>query len=261
MLDQPLVSIITPCFNNAAYIEETLKAIIMQDYQNWECIVIDDGSTDQSAKLIQEIAQKEPRIKYLYQANSGAAAARNNGIKNSKGKYILPIDGDDLIHPSYLSKGIPLLEAHPNIKVVCCKVKMFGAKSKEMILQPYSFKKLLIQNQLTVSSIYRRSDYDKTTGYDPKMFSSEDWEFWISLLKTGGEVRKIDETLLYYRRHANSKNKKNHNKRQILRKYVYQKHKELYSDLFDNPIELYLEHQKFKKYYNLIRKITFRKPV
>lgn len=261
MTNQPLVSIITPCYNSDLYIAETLNSIILQDYPKWECIVVDDGSADNSATIVKEIIAREPRIKYLLQANSGASTARNRGIMESKGKYILPIDSDDLIHPTYLSRAVEILEARPETKVVSCDVKLFGEKNKALIHTAYSFDKLLIQNMLVVSSMYRREDYDKTDGYDPKMFSSEDWEFWISLLKDGGEVYKIPEYLLFYRKHAGSKNKKNHTKRALLRQYVFQKHKELYLDLFDNPIQIYFEHQKYKKYYNLFRRLTFRPPV
>lgn len=261
MKNQPLVTIITPCFNSENYIAETLNSVMAQDYPNWECIVVDDGSTDNSATIVKEMSAREPRIKYLIQPNSGASTARNKGIKESRGKYILPLDSDDLIHPSYLTKAVDILESHPKIKVVYCDVKLFGDKNKDLIHKDYSFKSLITQNMLVVSSMYRREDYDKTNGYDPRMFSSEDWEFWISLLKDGGEVFKIPEHLLYYRKHAGSKNKKNHKKRAILRQYVFQKHKELYLDLFENPIQIYFEHKKYKKYYNLFRKLTFRRPV
>jgi glycosyltransferase involved in cell wall biosynthesis len=261
MKNQPLVSIITPCFNSELYIAETLESVISQDYQNWECIVVDDGSTDNSASIVKEIIAKEARIKYIHQQNSGASTARNKGILKSQGKYILPLDSDDLIHSTYLSKAVEIFEASPTTKIVYCDVKLFGDKNKDLIHKDYSFENLIIQNMLIVSSMYRREDYNKTAGYDPKMFSSEDWEFWISLLKDGGEVYKIPEQLLYYRKHGGSKSKKNHKKRELLRKYVFQKHKELYLDLFDNPIQIYFEHKKFKKYYNLIRRLTFRQPI
>src|SRR5690606_17829872 len=121
------------------YIAETLESIIQQDYSNWECIVVDDGSVDSSASIIKAIIAREPRIKYLPQANSGASTARNRGIIESKGKYIFPLDSDDLIHATYLSKAVAVLEANPETKVVCCDVKLFGDKNKALVHTAYSF--------------------------------------------------------------------------------------------------------------------------
>ncbi len=261
MTDKPLVSIIIACYNSDKYIYETLDSLQNQVHTNWECIIVDDGSTDKSKEVIMPFVEKDKRYKYVYQKNQGASVARNTGIKNSSGKYILPLDSDDYISTNYTQKAIEILEKNPTVKVVYCKGMMFGDKKGEFKLAPFSFEKLIIKNMLIVASMYRREDYDKTPGYDPKMFSSEDWEFWISLLKTGGEVYKIPEFHWFYRKHKESKNKKNHHRREELRQYVCNKHPELYENLFPNPIQTYLDMEKYKKYYNKIRKLTFRKPV
>ncbi len=261
MKEEPKVSIITAIYNGEKYISETLACLLDQNYTNWENIVVDDGSTDDSAEIIRSFVEKDNRYKYFHQENQGAAAARNMAIRNSTGKYILPLDADDLISKDYVREAVEILGNHPEIKLVYCNALMFGNKKGPFILPEYSFKDLIIKNMIINSSMYRRSDYDLTTGYDSAMFSSEDWEFWISLLKTGGEVYKIAENHWFYRRHADSKNDKYHHRRAELRQIVYQKHKELYSDLFDNPIQTYIDFQLYKKYYNFCRRLSLRKPV
>ncbi|HET8828564.1 MAG TPA: glycosyltransferase family A protein [Pelobium sp.] len=259
MNDQPKISIIIACYNCAKYIKETLVCVLEQEYENWECIIVDDGSTDQSALVVQDYIKDKKNYIYIKQSNKGASVARNTAIKHSSGKYILPLDADDLMSKSYTKLAVEILEKDPEIKLVYCKTMLFGNKKGEFKLVDYSFERLIIQNMIVNSSVYRRADYDRTSGYDPEMYDSEDWEFWISLLKTGGKVYKIPDFLFFYRKHKGSKNKKFNAKREALRQYVCRKHSDIYAYFFDNPIQIYFEHQKYKKAYNIIRRLTFRK--
>ena len=97
MKEEPKVSIITANYNGGDYIAETLACLLKQNYSNWENIIVDDGSTDDSVSIIKSFAEKDNRYKYICQSNQGAAAARNTAIRNSTGKYILPLDSDDMI--------------------------------------------------------------------------------------------------------------------------------------------------------------------
>lgn len=227
---QPLVSIIVPCYNQGKYILECLDSVKEQTYSNWECIVIDDGSIDNTKLLVQNYIKNEKRIKYHFQQNAGVSIARNNAIKMSSGKYVLPLDGDDKIGNSYLEKAIYQFENNDKLAVVYCKADLFGNKSGKLNLPDYSFELLLKRNVFFCTALFRKSDFDKTNGFDPLMkVGLEDWEFWISLLSNGGQVYQINETLFYYRIVENSRNSSfDENKEREIRQYVYNKHKLLY---------------------------------
>lgn len=230
MNSQPLVSIIIPCYNQDKYILECLDSVKAQTYSNWECIVIDDGSIDNTKLVVQNYIQNEKRIKYHFQQNTGVSIARNNAIKMSSGKYILPLDGDDKIGDSYLEKAVHQLENNDKLAVVYCKAELFGNSSGKLNLPDYSFELLLKRNVFFCTALFRKVDFDNTNGFDPLMkVGLEDWDFWISLLSNGGEVHQINETLFYYRIVKNSRNSSfDENKEKEIRQYVYNKHKTLY---------------------------------
>lgn len=122
-----LVTIITPNYNSGKYIEDTYSSIIQQTYENWEWLIIDDGSTDKSLQVIKTLASVDPRIKLLYRTKlpKGASACRNVGINNSKGDYILFLDADDILAKSCLENRILLMEQEPELNVGVFKMGMF----------------------------------------------------------------------------------------------------------------------------------------
>ena len=240
------------------FVAETLDSVIKQSYQNWECVIVDDGSTDSSAAIVKSYCEKDSRIAYLYQNNQGVAVARNHAIASSRGSLILPLDADDIIAPPYVEKAAKILEEKPDVKVVYCLAEKFGRKKGPWKLDEFDFKNLLTQNQIFSSALYRRSDFDKTNGYNPDMVGMEDWDFWLSMLKTGGCVVRINEVLFYYRTHKLSRNKMAVSKIEQINRQIYENHKELYADFIDNPIQLVKEHARYKKYYDLFQKLTLK---
>ncbi|MGB1104680.1 MAG: glycosyltransferase family 2 protein [Crocinitomicaceae bacterium] len=108
----PLISIIVPVYNTEKYIDETIQSVVDQTYENWELILVDDGSIDHSKDIITEWTKKDNRIHYHYKENGGQASARNLGIALSKGAYIAFLDADDLYLPERLSSQIADLEKH-----------------------------------------------------------------------------------------------------------------------------------------------------
>jgi len=255
------VSIITPCFNREKFIAETLDCIQKIDYSNWECIVVDDGSTDNSGKIIQEFVQKDDRFKYLYHPNCGISITKNTAVANSNGKYIFPLDSDDLISPYYIKEAVEIMENNPNVKVVYANGSLFGDKKRKWNLNDYTFNDLLISNCIHNSALFRRIDFDNCGGYDPGLVINEDWDLWINILKNGGEVVKIKKEYFFYRKHNESSIMKHYQQKTETLKVIYHKNKELYADLLDNPISVLFEHRKLKKKYNHLRRLTFRKPI
>jgi len=197
-----LVSIIVPCYNKGKYIEETLNSILLQTYQEWECIIVNDGSTDNSEEIIQKFIKNDNRFKYIFIENSGVCIARNTAIESSTGKYIFPLDGDDLIADNCLFECVSAFCSKENIKLVRIGGFLFGDENKRFELVPYSFKSLLINNSVHNSSMFLKEDWQRVGGYRNNMiFNNEDWDFWISLLSiyNDNQVFSIDEPLFYYR--------------------------------------------------------------
>ncbi|MEJ0030732.1 MAG: glycosyltransferase family A protein [Bacteroidota bacterium] len=113
-----MVSIIVPCYNQAEFLADVLNSVISQTYSDWECIVVDDGSPDNTTEVAAQFTSRDQRISVVTKKNGGLSDARNFGILRSKGKYILPLDADDRIGPDYLKLAVEALEKDPSLRVV-----------------------------------------------------------------------------------------------------------------------------------------------
>ena len=202
------VSIIIPCYNHAMFIEETLRSALASTYSPIEIIIINDGSTDNSEEIAQKYSREFPNIFYISQTNQGPAAARNNGIRSAKGKYILPLDADDRISNDYIEKAVTVLSNNLDVKLVYCEAEFFGERTGKWNLPSFSRKYLARENLIFPTAMYRKSDWEKTGGYDERMtWGWEDWEYWISLLKDGGNAVKLPITGFFYRVRKGSRRK------------------------------------------------------
>jgi glycosyltransferase involved in cell wall biosynthesis len=220
------VSIIVPCYNQAKYLNEALQSVQEQTYANWECIIVNDGSLDETEEIVQEWVAKDTRFSYLKKENGGLSSARNFGISSSKGEFILPLDADDKIAHNYVGLAIRSFEEDPSLKVVYCRAEKFGDGTGIWQLQPFSLLNLCSNNMIFCSAMYKKQDWELAGGYDEKMsFGWEDWEFWISILKNGGNVKCLDEVGFYYRIKSNSMVKLlDEDKKKYLLEYMSIKH-------------------------------------
>lgn len=220
------VSIIVPCYNQAQYLNEALQSVQEQTYANWECIIVNDGSLDKTEEIAQEWVAKDTRFSYLKKENGGLCNARNFGISSSKGEFILPLDADDKIADNYVGLAIQSFEEDPSLKVVYCRAEKFGDATGIWQLQPFSLLNLCSNNMIFCSAMYKKQDWELAGGYDEKMsFGWEDWEFWISILKNGGNVKCLDEVGFYYRVKFNSMVKAmDDEKKKYLLEYMSIKH-------------------------------------
>lgn len=204
----PLVSIIVPVYNQANYLAETLNSVLSQTYNQWECIIINDGSSDGSETIAKFFCQKDKRFSYIFQENQGVVSARNKAIRKSVGKYILPLDGDDIIEKKYLELAVPIMERDETIKITCCEVELFGYESRRMSLPSMSIRNMLSRNCCVCSSLFRRKDFDRIGGYKEYMKDGlEDWDFFLSIIAEGGKNYKIDKVLFHYRVVKDSRNR------------------------------------------------------
>ena len=201
-IKSPLVSVIIPCYNQGEYVDEAVDSVLAQTYQDFEIIIVNDGSTDEftSEKLKN---YNKPKTKVIHTVNQGLSAARNNGIRASIGELILPLDADDKIANSYIEKAVTLLENGFDIGVVTTnQVIFFGAKyglegnakegSTELFIGHY--------NNQVACSLFRKDGWIECGGYDETMRDGfEDWEFWLRLTDIGLKVATIKEPLFFYR--------------------------------------------------------------
>jgi len=235
----PMVSVIVPAYNQGRYIAETIKSIIAQKYLNWECIIIDDGSTDNTEIVAMGIIDGDKRFKYIKQKNRGLSTARNNGILQSQGEFLLPLDSDDLISPLYIQDAVGIFLRNPETKLVYCEAEYFGERVGKWQLLEYSYERMLFANMIFCSAIYRREDYDKTNGYNANMKSGlEDWDFWLSFLEEDDIVFRIPKIHFYYRIKKNSMNVdlyKKDDKVKLMYKQIYLNHEVKYRNII-NPI-------------------------
>lgn len=200
-----MVSVIIPVYNAARFVGETLHSVLASSYADIEVVCVDDGSTDNSAAIVQTVADADSRVRLIRQSNSGVCRARNAGVAASCGEYILPVDADDLLMPQFIADAVKVLNADPEVKVVVPSGEFFGERTGRWHLKPYSPRLLARKNMIPATAMYRRSDYYRTEGYCPEVKAREDWEFWIAMLKEGGKVVTLPEIGLRYRILPNSK--------------------------------------------------------
>ena len=236
-MKEPLISIIMPSYNQGPYLAEALDSVLAQTYPHWECIIVDDGSQDNTAEVAKAYCAKDPRIHYIYQENSGVSNARNNGISQSKGEYILPLDGDDKIAPTFLELTLQEIVKDRNIRVVYTDVQYFGERNDIYKLPSFSIEKLIGQNILCVTALFRREDFDKTGGFNTNMKEGfEDWDFFVSMFQDGkGTAVKIPKVLFYYRRKPDSRNNTAAKKNIDYGRIVWENHREMFSKVYPNP--------------------------
>lgn len=232
-MSAPLVSIIIPCYNSEKYISETLSCILSQTYKKIEVIIIDDGSTDNSVEQITNYISTLSNFKLITQNNFGVSAARKNAIKYAIGKYIVCLDSDDLIAENYIEKCVNFLEENRDFSIVYSKARFFDKVNKSWELPKFDLKSFLMENCIFVTAMFRKEDYLKVDGFDPNLKMLEDWDMFISIIKNGGKVYRIDEELFFYRQRKNSSSIMNNSTEELLSDsmlYIYNKHYSFYKE-------------------------------
>jgi glycosyltransferase involved in cell wall biosynthesis len=251
-----LISILVPCYNQGIYLKETIQSALASSYRPLEILIINDGSTDNSLALAQELENQHPEVRVLDQANTGVTKARNAGIAAAQGQYILPLDGDDLISPAYIEQGLAILATRPEVKVVYCQAEKFtDSGRKPWKLKPFSLQQLAKDNMIFVSALFRKADALAVGGFSEDMkLGREDWEFWIKLLKNGGEVVQLPLVGFFYRLTPNSKRKKTggtaFKKARIA--YLNAKHADFFERELNGPLRI---QRTWSKPYNTLLKL------
>lgn len=225
----PLVSVVIPCYNYGNYLEEAIDSCIRSTYKNIEIIVVNDGSKDPlTVKVLTRL--NKPDTVIIHQNNKGSSAARNRGIAEGRGKYILPLDADDKIESTYIEEAVEVLEEKPEIGFVTCWYQCFGDLDRIVKVPPFDITTLVMKNIVCVCSLFRKEAWEQAGGYNEKMMGYEDWDFWISLAERGWSGYLIPKILYYYRKHSGSKFLKSRKNHQNLVKQIRENHPVLYAD-------------------------------
>ncbi|WP_281238869.1 glycosyltransferase family 2 protein [Flavobacterium praedii] len=202
----PILSIIIPCYNSEATLESTLESVLNQDFQEWEAIIVNDGSIDLTEEIALKWANRDKRFKYFSKQNEGLGKTRNFGILKAKGKYILPLDSDNLVANDFAKEAIAILENNNEIGVVHGDAEYFGEKSGLWKVDEFEMSKMLIGNYIDACAIYRKKNWVDVGGYDENMpyQGHEDWGFWIALGVLNVEFYHLNKITFKYRVTRNS---------------------------------------------------------
>lgn len=199
----PKVSVIIPCYNYARFLPESVGSVIAQSYRDFEIIIVDDGSTDNTDEAAKRLITENPdvTIRLMKQANSGQPAiSRNNGIARAFGNYIVCLDADDAMDPNLLTECVKVLDSDPKIAVAYTdQVHVNGSRSKIMESQEWDMNRLPFTNLLPTCSMFRKEVWNKTGGYKTNVRGYEDWDFWIAMGEKGYTGKRIPRPLFYYR--------------------------------------------------------------
>lgn len=238
------VSVIMPVYNDGDYLWDAVDSVITQTFADWELIIVDDGSTDKhTLKVLEDIEEKYKKIIVVHVCNGGPSRARNTGIKCSNGKYILPLDADDEIYPTYLEKAVEILDNNKEIGIVYCEAELIGVKTGKWNLPQYDLLTMLHSNVIFVTALFRKEDWDLVGGYDVSLKSGvEDYDFWLSIIELKRGVFQIPEVLFKYRIKKESRSTRfESNQEQALNTYkkIVVNHRKLYQDNIEDLVCIY----------------------
>lgn len=213
----PKVSVIIPTYNYGHFLGEAIQSVLDQTFQDWELIVVDDGSTDNTREVVAAFA--DPRIRYVYQENRGNPAARNAALKLAAGEYIACLDADDMWFPEMLQKLVAQLDSlPPTVGLVYSDVYLFNNEDGAIIRrflqgrrppQGRIFDHLLDTDGWFISdtgSLIRREVFERVGLYDESLLRYQDWEMWVRIA-AAYEVAALDEPLARCRRHSGNATK------------------------------------------------------
>ena len=209
MYKEGLVSIITPCYNGSKYVAETIESVLVQSYNDWEMLIVDDGSKDNSAEIIKGFAEKDSRIRLIQQPNGGSANARNHGIREAQGQYIALLDADDLWKPEFLTEQIAFMKEKQTL-CVYSSYDRIDENSKEclspLVCRPsVTYKEMLVRNYVgCLTGLYDCSKNGKIYLHEELKSIRDDYDYWLDVVKISGTAYGNQKPLARYRVLQNS---------------------------------------------------------
>ena len=203
--ETPKISVIIPCYNLGQYLDEAVESVLSQTCQDFEIIIVNDGSTDpETQRLLADY--RRPGTRVIQTAHIGLAAARNLGIANSTGEYLCALDADDRLESSYLAKTAAVLDRDASVTFVSSWLSTFGDEAWEWKPERCDLTTLLSEDTVLTAALVRRQAVLAIGGYDTTMpvQGDEDWDLWLTLVERAHRGVILPEVLFHYRRRAGS---------------------------------------------------------
>ena len=224
----PKISVIIPVFNVEKYLAECLDSVLAQTFSDIEIICVDDGSTDDSAKILQQYAARDKRIKIITQKNSGVVVTRNRAISMAKSEYIYPLDSDDMIVPNCLEKLYNKI-TNSKYRVVMSRAQTFGRFS--LVFPQPGLNKLEmygVHENCVISALFYKSDFEKFGGYctDFNGYGGDDMDYWLNYIDNNMPIIRLPDILFLYRiKQDNERVWRNYDPAEQIRRYNYKEKK------------------------------------
>ena len=253
----PLISVITSVHDRPQFLEEAVDSIRRQSFQDWEHIIVDDGSTNPQTREILKKIEGSPKT-FIYRTdNRGLGAARNFGIERSNGQYILTLDDDDKWHPEFMAEALKLINEKPGTGVVTAWLKEFGMSDRLVKTTGGDVKNFLIENN-SVHGLFKKELWLASGKYDEQLPAYEDWDFWLRITAMGYRVEVVPAAYFFYRVHNYpSLLKEVQGKHLELFRYIVEKNKNIYREHLVDALcllEEKLEHTEKSAESNTIKK-------
>nr|WP_315252783.1 glycosyltransferase family 2 protein [uncultured Flavobacterium sp.] len=266
-----LVSIIIPCYNQAHFLDETLQSVLSQTYSNWECIIVNDGSPDNTEAVAKVWAEKDSRFIYFAKQNGGLSSARNAGLKVAKGDFIQFLDSDDILGNEKLEVSVNL-SVNEGSDIVITDFKRFRktiTKLKRAFCdlgkQEFSFDSMLLKWDVEFTIPIHCGFFKKAllnnVAFHEELKAKEDWKFWIDIFRNNPKVSYVNKVLVFYRLHDKGMTRdsahmdENHNNAYLI---IYNSLDDKNKIAFVKRLIMELEHTR-KRYKKFKDNIFYRK--
>ena len=226
----PYISIITPVHDRPHYLEEAVDSIQKQSYVDWEHIIIDDGSSSAYTKEVLQKISALPKTAVYRTENRGPGAARNYGIENAKGDYILTLDDDDKWHPEFIVMALDIFEKKPKAGVVTAWVQEFGTAERILQTKGGDVKNFLVENN-SVHGMFKKEYWAACGKYDEHMTAYEDWDLWLRITAMGYLVEVVPHPFFFYRIHRHTSRQREAREKHLeLFRYIVEKNRKIYQE-------------------------------
>jgi glycosyltransferase involved in cell wall biosynthesis len=228
-------SVVIPCYNQARFLPEAIASLIAQTDPRWEAIIVDDGSSDETAAVAEALIAAHPdrQIRLIRQANQGLEAARNAGIALAQAPYIQPLDADDALMPMMFAEAGAIFDRMPTVGFVYGDVQLIGSEQGRVANRPFDPQRMRVSCLLHTMSPFRRTAWTQVGGYRmPRGHGYEDWDFWLSLIEAGWQGYYLPITLAYYRRTSTGMLERVRRQDLELRALLIERHPRLYEPGF-----------------------------
>jgi GT2 family glycosyltransferase len=207
----PQVTVVVPAYNAGQYIGATLESALNQDFDSFEIIVVDDGSTDGTHTIVEKY--RDRGVVLVRQSNAGLGAARNRALSNARGRFVALLDSDDLWEPDYLRTMVGFLDLNPDVSIAFSDTLFFGVSKfvgrrfQEVYppCPPITFAKVAaLISHVSCAATLRREVFTRVGVFDEHMLGTEDFDLWLRALHAGCRIEPVSKVLVHYRRHAST---------------------------------------------------------